>query len=99
MDTEYDISERMPTLKKPWRKSYAILLRPDEPQTGDHVEHVTQKPKMIGIIGTKFSVEIAYRLHPNYWNKGYMSEALAIFLKLFWSLEGMFSSIYYLSFC
>jgi ribosomal-protein-alanine N-acetyltransferase len=76
----------MPTPEKPWNRRYAILLRPDPsrpPPEGN------QKPKMIGILGTPREFEVAYKLHPDYWGKGYMSEALAMFIKIFWQLEGL----------
>jgi len=44
--------------------------------------------KMIGVVGTPRESEIAYKVHPDYWGKGYMSEALEMFLDLFWKLEG-----------
>lgn len=50
----------------------------------------TEKPKMIGVMGTPRRAEIGYKLHPNYWGKGYMSEALTLFLKMFWESEGLF---------
>lgn len=43
---------------------------------------------MIGILGIPRESEVAYKLHPGYWGKGYMSEALAMFIKLYWTLEG-----------
>jgi RimJ/RimL family protein N-acetyltransferase len=80
LDTEYELEQR--TGRN--HRSYAIILRPENP------ENETQKPKMIGIVGSRvISSEIGYKLHPTYWGKGYMSEALPMFIEIFWSLEGM----------
>lgn len=79
------IHKSQPTPEKPWNNRWAILLRPDPsapPPEGN------QKPKMIGVVGTPRESEVAYKLHPDYWGKGYMSEALAMFIKLFWQSEG-----------
>jgi len=84
-ETLADMGMRMPEPGRDFRKAYAIMLRPD---SSIAQETELQKPKMIGIIGTKNELEIAYKLHPDYWGKGYMSEALAMFLRMFWSLEG-----------
>ncbi|KAK0105106.1 hypothetical protein ONS96_004509 [Cadophora gregata f. sp. sojae] len=46
-----------------------------------------EKPKMIGIVGTPRKGELAYKIHPDYWGKGYMSETLTIFLNMFWAAE------------
>ncbi|KAA8569429.1 hypothetical protein EYC84_001065 [Monilinia fructicola] len=43
---------------------------------------------MIGIIGTSHTpANIGYKIHPNYWGKGYMTEALRLFVEMFWDLE------------
>lgn len=45
---------------------------------------------MIGIIGTSHTpANIGYKIHPNYWGKGYMTEALRLFVEMFWDLEGL----------
>lgn len=43
---------------------------------------------MIGTIAFPREQEIGYKLHPDYWGKGYMSEALKMFLEMFWNAEG-----------
>jgi ribosomal-protein-alanine N-acetyltransferase len=48
-----------------------------------------EKTKMIGIVGTPRKGELAYKMHPDYWGKGYMSETLTTFLKMFWESEGL----------
>jgi ribosomal-protein-alanine N-acetyltransferase len=86
-ETLADMHKRMPEPGRDYRKAYAILLRPDSESEGN-AESEPRKPKMIGIVGTRNELEIAYKLNERYWRKGYMSEAIAMFLKLFWSLEG-----------
>jgi ribosomal-protein-alanine N-acetyltransferase len=46
---------------------------------------------MIGIIGVVREQEIGYRLHPDFWGKGYMTEALAMFIEMWWEMESMIS--------
>ena len=65
---------------------FATLLRPP-PSAKDR----DKKPTMIGLVGTPREQEAGYRLHPDYWGKGYMTEAFGMFLKLFWESEGVFS--------
>jgi RimJ/RimL family protein N-acetyltransferase len=43
---------------------------------------------MIGVVGTPRESEVAYKLHPDYWGKGYMPEALSLFITLHWKFEG-----------
>ncbi len=76
--------EYTPTLEKPWNQRWAIMLK-DADNNG--------KPKLIGVVGVVREPEIGYRIHPDYWGKGYMSEALTMFLKMWWALEGVFPSL------
>lgn len=79
------IVQCQPTPEKPWNRRFAVLLRPDASlQSPDD----TVKPKMIGVVGTPRESEVAYKLHPDYWGKGYMPEALCMFIKLYWQFEG-----------
>ena len=51
---------------------------------------------MIGIVGTKTKPELAYTIHSEYANKGYMTEALNGFVGpkgIFWDLPSRFSPI------
>jgi ribosomal-protein-alanine N-acetyltransferase len=64
-------------------KMYAILLKPVVKLTVNGERD--WKPKMIGVIGTPRKDELAYNLHSSYWGKGYMSEALKVFLDLYFS--------------
>ncbi|KAE8443976.1 hypothetical protein EG329_001200 [Mollisiaceae sp. DMI_Dod_QoI] len=75
------IHENQPTLEEPWNQRWAILLRSSESDKGT-------KPKMIGIIGIVRVQEVGYKLHPDFWGKGYMSEALRMMLAMFWATEG-----------
>ena len=89
-ETRQLIYKTTPTENEPWKRVYAILLRP-EPTKNNPVSDPTagsEKPRMIGVIGTPRESELAYKLHPDFWGKGYMSEALKAFVDLFW--EGKF---------
>lgn len=41
------------------------------------------KLRMIGVIGIVREQEIGYRIHPDFWGKGFMSEALKMFIEMF----------------
>ncbi|KAI9642059.1 hypothetical protein NHQ30_009930 [Ciborinia camelliae] len=79
------MAERTPNPEKPWIENYAILLC-SSPAS------VYEKPKFIGAIGMiRFEAgrgaEVGYSLHPDYYGKGYATEALKLFLGLYWSKE------------
>ena len=57
--------------------SFAITLRTPEPAPA---------PKVIGRVGGTTLPEIGYGLNEECWGKGYASEALEGFIKLFWEL-------------
>lgn len=59
------------------------MLRPD-PEA--EAKSPSPKPETIGVIGTPRGAEIAYMLRYNYWGKGYMSEAIKMFLEMWWGL-------------
>ncbi|KAK0109667.1 hypothetical protein ONS95_002348 [Cadophora gregata] len=67
-----------PTPDKPWNERWAIMLKS---------EKYDEKPKMIGVVGIVREPELGYRIHPDFWGKGYMSEALTMFLQMWWALE------------
>lgn len=50
---------------------------------------------MIGVVGTNRpspqGLEVGYVIDPFYWGQGYASEAFACFLKLYWTLPGLFA--------
>ncbi|TVY53504.1 hypothetical protein LCER1_G007455 [Lachnellula cervina] len=76
------------SLEKPWSEGWAILLRPlskvdEQEKPGEE----SPKPKMIGFVAVVREGEIGYRIHPDWWGNGYMAEALAMFLDLFWQTE------------
>lgn len=75
------MQQKNPTPEKPWMKQYAIILRTDPTKAVND----SLKPKMIGVIGTPREAEIAYKLYPDYWGNGFMTEALGLFLGLFWA--------------
>lgn len=66
---------------------YAIMLKPTTP---------TEKPKFIGSVGVPrnepLGAELGYGLSPGYRGLGYMSEALALFLDLYWNRGSMFAN-------
>ena len=80
-----------PTDIDPWKRVYAILLRPEaSKQSSDSTTPTeSEKPRMIGVLGTPHELELSYKLHPDFWGRGYMSEALKAFINLFW--EGTFT--------
>jgi RimJ/RimL family protein N-acetyltransferase len=78
--------------EKPWVRRWAILLRPS-PESSDNtsanIEDRDSKPRMIGLVGIVRPAEIGYKIHPDFWGKGYMSEALELCIKLFWASKGL----------
>jgi RimJ/RimL family protein N-acetyltransferase len=80
--------ERLPHAEKPWIENYAILLRPDS-------ENQLPNPRFIGAVGViRFAegsgAEVGYGIHPEYQGKGYATEALRLFVGLYWSKKSMF---------
>jgi RimJ/RimL family protein N-acetyltransferase len=76
------IQESLPTPEKPWNQRWAILLRP---LPGSQESF---KPRMIGVIAIVREQEIGYKLHPDFWGKGYMTETLRMFIDMYWKMEG-----------
>jgi hypothetical protein len=76
------LSARIPTPEKPYVEVYAVLLKP-------LTVEADLKAKMIGTVGAPRNepagAEIGYGLHPDFWGKGYMSEAVKLFIGLYWS--------------
>ncbi|RDL36489.1 uncharacterized protein BP5553_05841 [Venustampulla echinocandica] len=85
-----------PSVDKPWNERWAIMLRPMATEAASPNEEngavKKPKPKMIGFLGIVRQDEIGYKLHPDFWGNGYMSEALALFIDLFWKWDAMKSS-------
>lgn len=84
--------DSLPTPEQPWNQRWAIMLKPSTKSIiadGSNSHLKAEKPKMIGIVGTPRKGELAYKINPDYWGKGYMSETLTIFLKMFWESEGL----------
>ncbi|MBV36843.1 MAG: hypothetical protein CMP47_15545, partial [Rickettsiales bacterium] len=67
-----------PTPDKPWNQRWAIMLKGLKED---------EKPKMIGVVGIVREAELGYRIHPDFWGKGFMSEALTMFLEMWWALQ------------
>jgi RimJ/RimL family protein N-acetyltransferase len=71
-----------------------VFLYPQK--TAEVVDYESKERKegelrMIGIIGVVREQEIGYRLNPDFWGKGYMTEALAMFIEMWWGMESMIS--------
>jgi len=81
-ETKEIMLSRMPTPEKPWIEVYAILLKSSITSTPGG------KPRVIGTCGTPrnepLGAELGYGLHPDFWGEGYMSEALRLFINLYW---------------
>ncbi|KAK6581278.1 hypothetical protein PZA11_005969 [Diplocarpon coronariae] len=87
-----NMREYTPTLEKPWNQHWAIMLKDK-----DLDSRSASRPRLIGIVGIPREAEMGYRIHPDHWGKGYMSEALTLFVEMWWGLEGMYlSSVLYL---
>jgi RimJ/RimL family protein N-acetyltransferase len=69
----------------PSMENYAVLLKPTG-TSGNSND--TTKPRMIGVVGTpRWTVtetEVGYGIHPDYWVKGYATEAMGLFIKIYW---------------
>lgn len=63
--------------QRPWSRMYTILLRP----TTD------EKPRVIGKIG--IMPGMACYLHPDFWGKGYVTEAVKASIEHFWTLPSL----------
>lgn len=84
---------RRPSPEKPWNRIWAILLKQDDDRDspGERERErgkERKKPLHIGNIGMPREAEIGYRIHPDYWGQGYMSEALGMFIGFWWAEEG-----------
>jgi [ribosomal protein S5]-alanine N-acetyltransferase len=90
------ILDNKPSLEKPWNRRWAVMLRPPLKFSSDaeNLNHEGEgisgnpKPQMIGIIGIPRPSEIGYKMHPDFWGKGYMTEALGLAINIFWESEG-----------
>lgn len=71
-------------------RSWAIMIPTTLPTLVAVEERERQEMKMIGIIGISYAPSnVGYKIHPNYWGRGYMTEALKLFVEMFWTLEGL----------
>jgi len=88
-ETRQLIYTTTPTDIDPWRKVYAIVLRPEatEQKSDPCLSVKSESPRMIGVLGTPREFELAYKIHSDFWGKGYMSEALEAYIDLFWKGE------------
>jgi ribosomal-protein-alanine N-acetyltransferase len=92
----------LPTEAEPWNERWAILLRSTSETSFDETAEVPEQEKeqrkagqlrMIGAIGIVREQEIGYRLHPDFWGKGFMTEALAMFIEMWWGMKSIFSAL------
>lgn len=60
-----------------WNFVMELLQSPD-------LEGTTPPLRVIGTIGAIRTPEVGYGIHPDYWGKGYASEALQAFMPFFW---------------
>ncbi|CAG8948745.1 hypothetical protein HYFRA_00001866 [Hymenoscyphus fraxineus] len=83
---------KMPTEEEPWRGIWGIFLLDggcEEDGDGDGGNGVgANGGKFIGTIGFPVEAVVGYRLMPEYWGKGYMTEALKMFLVMWFGREG-----------
>jgi [ribosomal protein S5]-alanine N-acetyltransferase len=99
--TRAQLRSSLPTEAEPWNERWAILLRHAPETLSDETAEVPGQEKeqrkvgklrMIGAIGIVREQEIGYRLHPEFWGKGFMTEALAMFIDMWWGMESTFFS-------
>lgn len=97
-ETWKTLQARMPSVERPWRRSWGIILL-DQGKVDGKVEEANvkdgKKGRFIGAIGHPFEAVIGYRLLPEYWGKGYMTEALRCFLGMWFELEGMLPPFFF----
>lgn len=77
------LQKEVPSPERPWVKIYAIMLRSAEENQG-------VKPCVIGKIG--MLPLMGCYLHPDFWRKGYATEAARALLAYYWTLPGLFLS-------
>jgi ribosomal-protein-alanine N-acetyltransferase len=68
--------------KNPNGLNYVVFIRSDTPDDQD--------APVIGIVGvhrTLPTAELGYIFHPSVWGRGYATEAVSLFVKLFWELR------------
>lgn len=82
-------TKALPTPENPRIDNYAILLK------SSMGSNEAGKPRLIGTIGSYRvnydAAAIGYGLHPEYWGRGYGTEALKLFIELYWASGRMFS--------
>ncbi|TAQ88129.1 hypothetical protein B7494_g3512 [Chlorociboria aeruginascens] len=89
---------RVKSPQNPRMENYAILLRSSV--TGQEIdkergeaegEEGQKKAKLIGVIGaireSEKGAEVGYGIGPEWWGKGYMTEALGLFIKTWFSIK------------
>ncbi|KAN0119356.1 Acetyltransferase (GNAT) domain containing protein [Hyaloscypha variabilis] len=85
------ITIRFPSAEKPFIENYAIILK-----AKNRKETAGEGGEMIGVIGIPrlshdgLAAEVGYGLIPEFWGKGYASEALNIFAKYYFNSKREF---------
>jgi ribosomal-protein-alanine N-acetyltransferase len=77
------LNDRRPSPEKPWTQTWAICLKPEDPEADEG------SGRMIGAMGLPREIDVGYRISPEYWGKGYMTEALVMFVDMIWKSDGM----------
>lgn len=76
--------DRLPSPEKPWSKCYVILLKPSTP---DKVGEVIGRISFPRISPDGQIPEIGYGFHSDHWGRGYASEAVGLFVDMYWAEE------------
>jgi RimJ/RimL family protein N-acetyltransferase len=85
------ITIRFPSAEKPFIENYAIILKVENSK-----EIAGEGGEMIGVIGIPrlshdgLAAEVGYGLIPEFWGKGYASEALNVFAKYYFNSKSKF---------
>jgi RimJ/RimL family protein N-acetyltransferase len=80
--------KRLPSAENPFIENYAIILKAE-----NNKDERVENGQMIGVIGIPrlshdgMAAEVGYGIRPDFWGRGYASEALILFVKHYFSSE------------